>query len=108
MNNIDDQGRDALDDAAARVAEIAELYLSVRNLLRQMIAEIETATATLPKAIVTKLSDLQSAHLKVLAAEEAFHAQQQASQPDAAIDYDALRDDIGGQLDRIRAALDAD
>ena len=108
MNNLDDQGQDALDTASARVAEIAELYVSVRSLLRQMIAEIETATTTPPKAIVSKLSDLQAAHLKVLAAEEAFYAQQQANEPDATIDYDALRDDIGGQLDRIRAALDAD
>lgn len=48
MNNLDDQGQDALDNASARVAEIAELYLSVRSLLRQMIAEIETATAPPP------------------------------------------------------------
>ena len=107
MNNLDDQGRDALDDAAARVAETAELYHSIRNLLRQMIAEIETATAIPPQAILSKLSDLQAAHLKVLAAEEAFYALQQANEPDTTIDYNALRDDIGGQLDRIRAALDA-
>jgi len=107
MNKLDDQGQVAPDDASARVTEIAELYVSVRNTIRHMIAEIGSPTDVASKPLLTKLSELQSAHLKVLAAEEAFHAQQQANQSDADIDYDALRADIGSQLDRLRAATRA-
>ena len=106
MTKTNDQGRGALDAASERVAEIAALYVRVRDYLQLMLDDIGQPTAATPKPLLNKISELQSVHLKVLAAEEAFYAQQQVNQPDVEIDYDALRADIGRQIDRIRTTLE--
>ncbi|WP_439155823.1 hypothetical protein [Yoonia sp.] len=107
MNEMNETGAHCHGDAAARVAEISGLFVSIRQILAQMIDGIGVPDARTPKTIIAKLSELQSAHLKVLAAEEAFHAQQDAVGGADTIDMETIRADIRGQLDRIRAAQDA-
>jgi hypothetical protein len=108
MNEQTEVGPDGPDLAADRVAEIDALSLSIRDLLGQMIAAFKDGTVTDPKDIVKKLSELQAAHLKVLSAEDAYHAKI-GTDPDAdAIDYDAVRDQVGCRLDRIRQSLVAE
>lgn len=104
MKEMNEAGAHCRGDAAARVAEISGLFVSIRQLISLMIDSIGAPDAQTPKTMITKLSELQSAHLKVLAAEEAFHAQQDAIGGAETIDIDAIRADIRGQLDRIRAA----
>ncbi|WP_296424128.1 hypothetical protein [Yoonia sp.] len=108
MNELNDPGPEGLQNATARVAEISRLFESIRQVLDQMIRVIGTPDGRTPKAIITKLNELQSAHLKVLAAEEVFHAQHGQSASSEDIDVDAIRADIGGQLDRLRAAITAE
>ncbi|MBE0414124.1 hypothetical protein, partial [Yoonia sp.] len=76
MKEMNEAGAHGLGDAAARVAEISGLFVSIRQLITYMIDSIGVPDAQTPKTIINKLGELQSAHLKVLAAEEAFHAQQ--------------------------------
>ena len=108
MDKLSDQGPQAADNASARVAEISQLYQNIRASLVLMMAQAGPLTTDTPKPILNKMNELQSAHLKVLAAEEAFHAHQKATAPDEDIDYDDLRADIGRQIDRIRPAHDPD
>lgn len=107
MKKMHKLGSHRVDDAAARVAEISELFVSIRLTLAQMREDIATSDAQPHRTIITKLSEIQSTHLKVLAAEEAFHAQQDATGAIDTIDTDAIRADIGRALARIRATLDA-
>ena len=90
--------------AARRVARISALFDSIADTLEEMIATLGTTGGPAPRAIALKLQELQTAHLKVIAAEEAFHA---AAPDSTADDIEAIRGDIGCKIDRIRAALDA-
>ena len=105
MNEENDVGPDGPDLAAARVAEIDRLSREIRGRLEEMAADLKEVTSTDLKAICTKLDLLHAAHLKVLAAEDAFHAKL-GTDPDAdAIDYDEVRDQVGCRLDRLRESL---
>ena len=97
----------ASDDAAARVAEIAGLFVSIRQTLEFAREALEASDASQTKTILNKLNEIQSAHVKVLAAEDAFHAQHAAADADDLPDLDAIRAEIGRKLDGIRAVLDA-
>lgn len=100
-------GRDPVASAAERLAEIEQLFQRLRLRLDQAIEAIGEPTSDTPATTLKKLDDLQAAHLKVLTAEDAFHAK--LGQDDAnAIDYDAIRAEIGRKLDRIRAILAAE
>lgn len=108
MTELDARGPEGPGDAELRVAEIADLFRRTRTTLDHMIGTVGTPNAQTPKAIVTKLNELQSVHLKVLDAEEAFYAKQEESSSGTEIDFDAVRAEIGGQLDRIRKAIAAE
>ena len=97
------------DDTAAqkRVEDIAALFESIKDVLVVAVAEFGKPSATAPKAVISKLMELQSAHLAVLKAEEAFYDKIQSNGNADDIDFDAIRSDIGGQIDRIRATIDA-
>jgi hypothetical protein len=95
-------------DDEARIVEIRALTADMRVLLQQMIAAARVDPRTVkPADLLKTLGELHSAHLKVLEKEEAFHAGL-AKRGAAAIDYDAMRAEIGRKLDRIRAARDAE
>jgi multidrug efflux pump subunit AcrA (membrane-fusion protein) len=95
-------------DAQARIAEITRLFGVVRHKLEEMIDDLGADDLKHQTSIIAKLNELHTAHLSVLAAEEAHDAQ--AGKPNAGqdIDLDALRAEIGSQLDRLRAAITSD
>ena len=109
MNDKNDHpDLDDFRNPTKRVSEILRLFASVRRKLEQAVAEIGAPQSSTPKAIISKLSELQTAHISALKAEEAFHdAFASQSQADS-IDFDAIRDDLGRRLDRIRAAVDSE
>ena len=91
-----------------RLAEIDELTAQIRELLQEMVALArENPAALKPLEVLRKIAELQSAHLKVLEKEEAFHDKLRAQAAET-IDYDLIRADIGRALDRIRAAGPSD
>ncbi len=108
MNELNEMGPEDSDEAALRVAEITRLFVSIRQVLDQMIQAIGVPDGHTPKAVIAKLNELQSAHLKVLAAEEAFDDHQDHVAGGTEFDFEAIRAEIGSQLDRIRAAILAD
>ena len=101
-------GPDGPDLAADRVAEINRLSREIRERLAEMVEDLRTAKPADLKAICSKLDHVHAAHLKVVAAEDAFHAKL-GTDPDAdAIDYDEIRDEIGCRLDRLRQSIVAE
>ncbi len=105
MKNLNDDGGVAPVLAAERLAEIDELSRRIRKNLAEMLADADCAPGPTPKELQNKLNELHAAHLKVLAAEDAFHAKIGKNPDDDAVDFEAMRIDIGRQLDRIRASL---
>ncbi|WP_458790278.1 hypothetical protein [Yoonia sp. MH D7] len=91
--------------AVERTVRIANLFTSISRDLDETMAAYRAEQKISPKSIGSKISELQSVHTSLIKAEEAFH--EKFSNKDAAsgLDYDVLRDEIGRQLDRIRAAL---
>jgi len=108
MTKQSDTGPDGPDGAAERLAEVEKLSRDIRARLEEMTAGLVEGSASNLKAITNKLDLLHAAHLKVLAAEDAFHAKL-GTDPDAdAIDYDAIRTEIGCRLNRLRESLVAE
>lgn len=108
MNDTNEEGLSASDLAAERLAEVDGLSRSIRQLLEQMIAAFKNGENVSTKEVLNKLSELQAAHLKVISAEDTFHAKT-GTDPDAdATDYAAVAIDVGCRLDRIRKSLVAE
>jgi len=108
MNELNHRPSDGPDDARLRSVEIRRLFQTIRVAVDVMIGAIGTPDAAAPEAIFAKLNDLCVLHVKLCAAEEALNAD-----PDEAVktddnDSDKMRADIGGQIDRIRAAISAE
>lgn len=93
--------------ARQRIAEITALFANMRALMTKWSDDAGPASNASSKQMLTKISELQSAHLLVMRAEEAFHDKFGNGEINAGIDYDAARDDIGRELDRLRVALEA-
>ncbi len=105
MTLIPDDPNSSDMSAVARIARIANLFTSISCKLDDMIAAFSTENAVSPKTINLKLGELQSAHASLIRAEEVFHEKFASTDAASGINYDAIRDDIGRQLDRIRAAI---
>ena len=108
MTELDERGQLAPDDAQTRIAELADLFRSLRTTVRLAIAQMGSPDAQTPKAALSKLNELQSVHFKLLEAEEAFYAKQDHGDDTADNDFDAIRAEIGCHLDRLRKALPTD
>ncbi len=93
------------DRAAKRAAEIVRLYERMRDLLDVAIGQLGTPNAMTPKSVLNKLAELETVHLSLLKVEEKFHEKHANKSAGSDIDYDAVRADLGRQLDRIRAAI---
>ncbi|PXW67827.1 hypothetical protein C7964_105177 [Loktanella sp. PT4BL] len=108
MNTPDKTGLDGLESASDRVVEIDAVSRYVRERLREMADDLKKVTYGNLNDINKQLDLLHASHLRVVIAEDKFH-DKIGTDPDAdAIDYDAIRDDIGRQLDRLRDALIAE
>lgn len=104
MNAMHDRDHSAIASARDRVDEIMTLYQRIRTLLDHNLRIIDDLSDETPRALITRMDQLIAAHLKVLTAEEAFHAAQSATDADTP-DYASLRDALGRKLDRLRAAV---
>jgi len=94
--------------AAARVAEIKAQFRSIAVTLRQLVADLDTPEGRSSKTVVSKLMELQTSHLAVIKAEEAFHEKFKSVAPESGPDLEQTRIDIGRKLDRLRAAMAAE
>ncbi|MCK0094209.1 hypothetical protein MWU60_01395 [Yoonia sp. F2084L] len=108
MNEQKDAGLSPEFLAAERLAEVDLLSRDIRKLLEQMIAAFKADEDVALKDVLTKLNQLHAAHLQVVTAEERFHAKLGSDPDEDAIDYDAVRFDVGCRLNRLRQSLLAD
>ena len=104
MKSLHDRDPTILACAEARVAEITVLFARIRALLDHSLRITDDLTDETPRTIITRMDQLIAAHLKVLTAEEAFNAAQNAK-PGTIDDLDSIRDDLGRRLDRLRTSL---
>jgi hypothetical protein len=96
----------AVGDARDRVAEITRLFRRIRALLDHSLRISDDLRDDTPKALLQRMDQLIAAHLRVLAAEEAFLATQHSLNPDDS-SLDSIRHDLGRRLDRLRASFAA-
>lgn len=94
-------------DPKHRVKELKLLFRRVTSGLSQ---HIEALNGQLTKEDATELraeiQKLEGVHLTLAKAEEAFHEKFKDNDADLGPDYDAIRDQIGRALDRIRTNPD--
>jgi hypothetical protein len=107
MTHEDDDQPSREDAARLRITEIAALFAEMRATLVKWLRDAGPAADATPKQMMTKISELQTAHLLVARAEEVFHDKFGTGEVANGIDYDVARDDIGRELDRLRAAVEA-
>ncbi len=105
MKKTNDAGLTDRDLAVERRAEIDGLSRRIRQTLEDMIAAMDQPDGPSTKAVLDKLNQLHAAHLRALTAEDAFHAKFGDDGDAGAIDFEAIRIEIGRQLDRLRESL---
>ena len=95
------------DEQAARkriVVLEAHFYKSSET-LSTLISGFGRTNGQTPKAVMSKLMELETVHTTALKAQEAFYEKYKDTTPQGGVNYNEIRDDIGRHLDRIRAAL---
>jgi len=103
--NDDDFGRQ--DAARLRITQITTLFAEMRTMLVRWLHDAGPAAEASSKQMMTKISETQSVLASLIRAEEAFHDKFNTDDIADGIDYDAARDAIGRELDRLRAAFTA-
>lgn len=110
MNEFEDdeEGHEAFDEPTPELAEMRRVFWRIRAVLEDMLARTPSIDANTPVALIAKLADLQTAYRRLVAAEEAFNAQNTVPVDEADPDQSAVRAEIGGKLDRIRDVITAE
>jgi len=108
MKKRDEPQQLAAELAAERLAEVERLSRDVRRALEDMRDLARNTPDMKPKVLADKLDQVHAAHLRVLRAEDAFREKIGTDSDAEAIDHDAIRADIGRQLDRLRESLAAE
>lgn len=108
MTEFDDEDQEVFEDASLPLAAMKRVFESIRTVLERMLLAAPNIDEKTPQAIIKKLSELQSAHQQIVAAQEAFHAEHGQTGKSSDVDLSTIRADVGGQLDRLRAAIVAD
>lgn len=93
-------------DAFERIARMRRIFKGLQDYLEVQVEEILPVTGDVPKSSAKKLEELQSLQVALMKAEEAFNEKFRPDDEDD-IDFDALRDQIGRAIDRIRDAENA-
>lgn len=100
---IEDES-DALDPGK-RIEEMKLLFRGVNSGLSAQIAALRgKLTVKDAAALKIKIAELESTHMSLVRAEEAFHEKTKHDVANSGPDYDAIREEIGRALDRIRDA----
>ena len=92
--------------ASARISEIRLLFEAIRQTLMGQLQELPEVGPTTPKALLTKINELQATLVLLLKAEEAYYEKYGHDALQLTVDHDAIRDQIGGKLDRLRRSKD--
>ncbi len=87
-----------------RLLEMESVFLSARRLVGDLIAAVEAGEAEALRDLPASLSTLHKLYISVTEAEVRFNDKFGRSQDQDAIDFDAIRDQIGSRLDRLRDA----
>lgn len=95
MKKSQDHPASDVQAALARITMIEEKFQSISDVLNRLMADIGSVDSQTPKAVVSKLMELQTAHLSVIKAQEAFHEKFKDTDPSGGVDYDEIRVDIG-------------
>lgn len=95
------------DDQAARkrIAVLEAQFYKSSETLSTLIAGIGRTNGHTPKAVMSKLMELETVHTTALKAQEVFYEKYKDATVQDGVDYVEIRDDIGRHLDRIRAAI---
>ena len=88
--------------ASARISEIRELFGAIRQTLMGQLQDMPEVQPTTPKHLIAKINELQATLVLLLKAEEAYYEKYGHDELQISVDHDAIRDQIGGHLDRIR------
>ena len=107
MTDKDDATKSREDAARQRVTEISDLFANMRAIMARWLEDAGPVADATSKQMMTKISELQTAHLLVIRAEEVFHDKFGTADIADGVDYEAARRDIGRELDRLRAAFEA-
>lgn len=107
MKNQDEEAE--FLDPKHRVQELKLRFRSINNGIIQQIQALD-GQLTIDNAaeIKAEIAKLEAAHLTLAKAEEALHEKTKHLGADEGPDYDAIRDEIGRSLDRIRTNEDAE
>ena len=107
MNEFEDdeESQEAFQEPTPELVELRRVFWRIHAVLDDMLARTPSIDANTPAALIAKLSDLQTAYRRLVAAEEAFNAQHTVIAHDAEPDQSAVRAEIGGKLDRIRNVI---
>lgn len=97
-----------LDRSEARIADLAALFSGMNDLVKDWKASVPTPSKADAAKIILKLGEMQTIHLMLLRAEEAFYEKIVHGTDVTEVDYDDVRDHIGRALDRIRIATRAE
>jgi ribosomal protein L16 Arg81 hydroxylase len=99
------------DDLAAEAAalekrldDLRALYGALQETTQAHIDELTGGDLSAGKSAIKKLDEMQSLLVALMKAEEAFNEKFRPTQEKHRANIAALRDKIGGQLDRIRRA----
>ena len=95
-------------DAQERLAEMRAMFVRVHDEIRQHMDAARDPSVSDFKAISSKLSELQTNHLTLLRAEEAFHDKFRTDAPKNTDNYDDIRRQVGRALSRLRDTIAAE
>ena len=91
--------------ACKRIAVLEAHFYKSSETLGTLITGFGRTNGQTPKAVMSKLMELETVHTTALKAQEAFYEKYKDTTPQGGVNYNEIRDDIGRHLDRIRAAL---
>ena len=105
MKKLQDHPRS--DEQAARkliAVPEAHFYKSSET-VSTLITGFGRTNGQTPKAVMSKLMELETVYTTALKAQEAFYEKYKDTTAQDGVNYNETRNDIGRHLDRIRAAL---
>lgn len=91
------------ETASQKLAEMEAVYASARKMVGDLIRSIESGGEGL-KDLTSSLATLHKIFVAVTEAEEKFNDRFGSIERPGDIDFDAIKDEVGRRLDRLRDA----
>lgn len=102
MTQTKDDEEVAKQSSAERIRRIQTTFDEILEIIHVMKSEYGPLNKEMSKTIITKLGELQTVHINLQKAEEAFHDKFGDGDEARVVDHDAIRRELGRKLDRIR------